>query len=68
VISPALHISASKIKRKRGKGEEGGGRERVPGRTGRRSRCCGFPEVLGFFRAELSGTNIGIRELKRTAR
>ena len=54
----------------KGKGEGGGswGRGRVPGRTGRRSRCCGFAEVLGFSRAELSGTNIGIRELKRTAR
>ena len=36
----------------RGKGE-GGGRGRVPGGTGRRSRCCGFAEVLGFSRAEL---------------
>ena len=41
---------------------------RVPGRTGRRSRWCGFAEVLGLYRAELSGMNIGIRECKMTAR
>ena len=43
------------------KGERG----RVPGR---RSRCCGFPEVLGLSRAEFSGMNIGIGECKMTAR
>ena len=36
-------------------------------RTGKRSRCCGFAEVLGLSRAELSGTNIGCRDFKRTA-
>ena len=35
--------------RKIGRGRKG----RVPGRTGRRSRCCGFAEVVGFSRAEL---------------
>ena len=53
--------------RERGKGEEGGGRGRVPGRTGRRARCCRFAEVLGFSRAELSGTKIGFRDFKMTA-
>ena len=50
-----------------GEGGRSRGRGRVPGRTGRRSRCCGFAEVLGFFRAELYGTNIGFRELRMTA-
>ena len=34
---------------------------------GRRSRCCGFAEVLGLFRAQLYGMNIGLGELKMTA-
>ena len=42
-------------------------RGRVEGRTGRRSRCCGFALVLGLSRAELHGMNIGFRELKMTA-
>ena len=42
-------------------------RGRVPGRTGRRSNCCGFAEVLGLSRAELYGMNIGFRDLKMTA-
>ena len=35
-------------------GERGGGsrRGRVPGRTGRRSRCCGFAKVLGLSRGD----------------
>ena len=53
----------------KGKGEGGwsGGRGRVPGRTGRRSRCCGFAEVLGFSRAVLEGISIGLRDFKMTA-
>ena len=41
----------------RGKGEGPleGERGRVPGRTCRRSGCCGFPEVLGLFRADFLG-------------
>ena len=35
---------------------------------GRRSRCCGFAEVLGFSRAELEGMSIGLRDFKMTAR
>ena len=42
------------------------GRGRVPERTGKRSRCCGFAEVLGFFRADLEGTNIRFRDFKMT--
>ena len=53
--------------RHQGEGGGSGGRGRVPGRTGRRSRCCGFAEVLGFFRAELYRTNIKLGELKMTA-
>ena len=50
----------------RGKGEGPleGERGRVPWR---RSRCCRFAEVLGFFRAELYRTNIGLGELNMTA-
>ena len=44
-----------------------GGGGRVPWRTCRRSNYCGFAEVLGLFRAELSGTNIGFRDFKMTA-
>ena len=60
---------AEELENQRGKREGGGkgGRGRVPGRTGRRSRCCGFAEVLGSFRAELEGMSIGFRELKMTA-
>jgi len=43
------------------------GRGRIPRRTGRRARCCGFAEVLGLFRAELSATKIGFRDFKMTA-
>ena len=43
------------------------GRGRVPERTGKRSRCCGFAEVLGFSRAELEGISIGLRDFKMTA-
>ena len=43
------------------------GKSMFPGRTGRRSRCCGFAEGLGLSRAELYGMNIGCRELKMTA-
>ena len=39
----------------------------VSGRTGRRSNYYGFAKVLGFFRAELSGTKIGFRDFKMTA-
>ena len=51
------------------KGEGGGSRGRgsVPERTGKRSRCCGFVEVLGFIRAELQVMNIGFRDFKMTA-
>ena len=42
-------------------------RGRVPERTGRRSRCCGFAEVLGFSRAGLEGMNIGFGDFKMTA-
>lgn len=48
----------------KGEGPREGERGRVPWR---RSRCCGFPEVLGLPRAELQGMNIGFRELKMTA-
>ena len=50
----------------RGKGEGPleGERGRVPGR---RSRCCGFAEVLGFFRAESKVMNIGFRDFTMTA-
>ena len=48
--------------------KKGGGSlgELVPGRTGKRSRCCGFTEVLGLSRAGLSGTKIGFRDFKMT--
>ena len=50
----------------RGKGEGPweGERGRVPGR---RSRCCGFAEVLGLLRAELQGMSIGLGDFKMTA-
>ena len=54
-----------------GKSQGKGGRPargRVPRRTCRRSNYCGFAEVLGLSRAELSGTNIGFRDFKMTAR
>ena len=59
-------IGRMQSRNQKGKGEGGGsrGRGRVPGRTGRRARCCGFAEVLGLSRAELSGTNIGFRDFK----
>ena len=53
-----------------GKSKGKGGRPargRVPGRTCRRSYCCGFAEVLGFFRAELYKINTGLGELNMTA-
>ena len=50
--------------REKGEGPLEGERGRVPGR---RSTCCGFPEVLGFSRAQQQVMNIGIRELKMTA-
>ena len=64
-VRPGLRLHVENQKRK---GEGGGsrGRGRVPERTGKRSRCCGFAEVLGLSRAELSGTNIGFRDFKMT--
>ena len=59
--------AAEEIQKGKGEGGRSGGRGRVPGRTGRRSRCCGFAEVLGLSRAELSGTSIGFRDFKMTA-
>ena len=53
-----------------GKSNGKGGRPvrgRVPRRTCRRSNYCGFAEVLGLFRAELYGINIGLGELNMTA-
>ena len=58
--------NTSQIKREKGEGGRSWGRGRVPRRTGRRSRCCGFAEVLGFSRAALQETSIGFRDFKMT--
>ena len=60
-------ISTLSVLSTSGEGGRSWGRGRVPGRTGRRARCCGFAEVLGLWRAELTGTNIGFRDFKMTA-
>ena len=68
---PCLHLRPQlrpgENQRGKGEGPLEGERGRVPGRTCRRSGCCGFPEVLGLFRAELYRTNIELGELKMTA-
>ena len=64
-VQATPHVNAlENAEGKGGKKERG----RVPGRTGRRSSYCGFAEVLGFSRAELSGTNIMLRECEMTPR
>ena len=53
-FSPCLYLipqfRPGENQRGKGEGPREGERGRVPGR---RSTCCGFPEVLGLFRAEL---------------
>ena len=67
--APCLYLRPQFQQRENQRGKGEGPREGERGRVpGRRSRCCGFAEVLGFSRAELYGTNIGIREHKMAAR
>ena len=66
-LYPTLHTKAGKFEREEFSSTKLGTVGRVPRRTGKRSRCCGFAEMLGLYRVELSGTNIGFRDFKMTA-